>query len=403
MPKELAHGADIKGQLMDGVCQLGDIVGSALGPKGRSAVLPGAEGPLISGSGAFIAGKVEPEGSFAAAGGRLLAQLSRQVGEAAGDGTATAVVLAQRMIREGLRLAAAGADPVEMKKGMQGAAQLAAAALKRIAVPAADRRAIVSIASAAAGDPQVGRLIAEALARVCADGAGTGAESDYGDLSLEVTEGMEFDRGYLLPEMAADQGGAAELDHPYLLVTDETIRSIQPLLPLLEAVRGTGRPLLILADGVEGDALGALMVNRKRGILDAVAVHPPGYGQGRRAQMEDIAILTGAVYLTRENGCPLEEATVRSLGGAASVKVTRSRTVITGGEGDREAVARPISVSALRWRPTAAPCPGTGDWERRLCCGPWRSRPAGSPPTGAWTQTGRWPGSGQAVSAPCWT
>ena len=340
MPKEISHGTDVKKELLEGICQLGDTVSPALGPKGRNTVLTGKGTPLISSSGFSTAQKLKLENSFGAVGADLMRQVSEKVSETVGDGAATAIVLAQRMIQEGFRMTAAGADPMEMRKGMQGAAQLAAAALKKIAVPVTRSVEIARIAAVAAGDARMGDLIAEAMERVTGDGVITVEESDYGELSLDVTEGMQFDRGYLLPEMATDpEGMAAELDHPYILITDEKIDTVRPILPLLGEVSRSGRPLLILAESVEGEALGTLMVNRERGILNAVAVHPPAYGQGRRAQMEDIALLTGATYFTRENGCFLQDATLQSLGGAASVRVTRNSTVITGGEGSREAIA----------------------------------------------------------------
>ena len=340
MPKEIAFGMDIKRQLMHGIHQVGDTVGPTLGPKGRNVVLPGDEKPLITGSGFSTARKIELEDSFENVGASLLCQISEKINETVGDGTTTATVMAQRMIQEGMRMIAAGSNPIEIKKGMQSAAQLAVAALRKITIPISDRQMVTRIATVASGDIRIGEMIGEAMERVSADGMIVVEESAYGEISLDVTDGMRFDRGYILQEMATDQDGiTAELDHPYILVTDEKIDTIQPILPLLSEVSKRGRPLLIFAENVEGDALGTLIANKVRGILNTVAVHPPAYGQGRRAQMEDIAIFTGATYLTRETGCPLQKATIQSLGAAMSAKVTRSTTVITGGEGNRDKIA----------------------------------------------------------------
>jgi chaperonin GroEL len=321
-----------------------------LGPKGRNVVIQRPSGsPWVTNDGATIAKEIELGDDAEDMGLRLIREAAVKTKDLAGDGSTTALVLAQVIIREGMKNISFGANPIELKKGIQGATQLATAAIRKVANPVETREAIAQVAAAAAKDPAIGEMIAEAIDRVGMDGVITVEETGSRDTTLIVKEGMQLGVGYLSPEMVTDRETmVAQLENPYILITDRKIDDPQELLPLLEQVAKQGRPLLILAEGVEGKALGMLVMNKMNGALNSVAIHPPAYGEGRRARMEDIAILTGGTYITDAMGYVLREATLDLLGSAASVRVEKKNTVILGGAGDKNALA--ARVRSLRMR-----------------------------------------------------
>lgn len=346
MPKEIIFRSDIHRKMLSGVHQLADTVKATLGPVGRSVVLhrtPAA--PVFASDGAAIISDFSLEDPFENMGVQIIKDIAQRGKALSGDGMTTAVVLAQRMIQEGERCLAAGADPLELKKGMQGAAQLTAAAVQRLARPVRSSNTIAQVASVASGDPAVGSLVAEALDRVGPNGIVTVDETGSRDTVLQVMEGMQFERGYLSPHMVTDEERmVAELDHPYILITDETISQIHTLAPVLEQVAASGRPLLIIAENVTGDALAALTLNKLRGTLTAAAVQPPAYGEGRRARLEDLAIYTGAALLSRELGRSLENVTLDMLGSAESVRIERHSTAVINGGGSPLQIAERIQM-----------------------------------------------------------
>lgn len=350
MAIEITYHEQARARILSGMDQLADVIKPTLGPKGRTVMLQSpAAAPRIFSDAAAIAKDFLLENPVENMGAQVIREAVMKTGEMVGSGATTSAVLAQYMVREGIRNIAAGANPVELKKGMQGAAQLASAAIKRLSRPASTREIVAQAAAVSSGDPAVGAMVAEAMERVGRDGVVTVEESGGRDAVLHVEEGTQFDRGWLSSQMVTDQERmAAELDHPYILITDKKITSAQDLIPLLEQIMEQGRPLLIIADSVEGEALGLLAVNAKRGALRVVAVPAPAYGEGRRARLEDLAVLTGGELISEELGRSLRETTTEMLGSAASVRVDRSRTIITGGGGNKEALsARAASLRAM--------------------------------------------------------
>jgi len=344
MPKEIVYSEDVRRKMQSGADQLANAVKVTFGPTGRSAVIqrPGVS-PLVTNDGATIAKEMELEAPFEDMGARIIKEAASRTRDAAGDGTTATTVLAQYIIREGIKNIASGANPMELKKGIQGATQLAAAAIKKLARPVETREAIAHVAAVSAEDHAIGEMIAKAMEKAGPDGVVTVDESRTMDTTMSVTEGMQYEKGYLSPEMVTDKGKmTAELNNPYILITDRKISNPQELVPLLEQIAAQGRSLLIVAEAVEGEALGMLVMNKLRGVLNAVAVHPPAYGDGRRARMEDLAILTGSTFITEDTGRALRDTTVDLLGGAASVRVEKNSTVIAGGAGGKEAVAARI-------------------------------------------------------------
>lgn len=346
MAVEIVYHEDAKRQMLTGVDCLADVIKATLGPKGRTAVVQSAGVPLMTSSAAAIVKDFALEDPVENMGAQMICEAVSKTEDAVGGGAATAAVLTQYIVREGFRNIAAGANPAELKKGIQGAAQLAAAAVKKLSKPAG-RVQMAHAAAVSSGDPAIGELVAEAVERAGRDGAVTVEESGGREASLHAEEGIQFERGLLSPHMITDRERmVAELEDPYILVTDQKITSALDLLFLLEQVAAQGRSLLIIADGVEGEALGMLVVNAQSGTLRVAAVMAPAYGDGRRAMLEDIAVFTGGEFISPELGYALREATVEQLGSAASVKIDRRSTVITGGRGRKEPMAE--RVQSLR-------------------------------------------------------
>jgi len=344
MPKEIVYSEDIWRRMQSGVDKLANAVKTSLGPTGRNVVLQRSSGlPLVTNDGATIAKEIELDDYVENMGARLIKEVTAKTKDVVGDGTTTATVLAQYIIREGYKNIAFGANPVELKKGIQGATQLAAAAIRKLAKPVETNETIVQVSATSAKDTKIGEIIAEAMEKVGIDGVITVDESESRDTILDVRKGMQLEVGYLSPGMVTDKEKmVAELDNPYILITDLKITDPQELVPLQDQVAQQGRSLLIIAEGVEGGALGMLVINKMNGLLNAVAIHPPAYGNGRRARMEDVAILTGGTFITKDMGYLLPETTLEMLGSAASVRVEQRNTIIIGGAGDKEAVATRI-------------------------------------------------------------
>ncbi|CAM4228167.1 chaperonin GroEL [Lederbergia lenta] len=342
MAKDIKFSEDARRALLHGVDQLADAVKVTLGPKGRNVVLEKKFGsPLITNDGVTIAKEIELEDAFENMGAKLVSEVASKTNDVAGDGTTTATVLAQAMIREGLKNVTAGANPVGVKKGMEKAVATAVTELQTISKQIEDKESIAQVASISSGDEEVGQLIAEAMERVGNDGVITIEESRGFTTELEVVEGMQFDRGYASPYMVTDSDKMeAVLENPYILITDKKITNIQEVLPVLEQVVQQGKPLLMIAEDVEGEALATLVVNKLRGTFNAVAVKAPGFGDRRKAMLEDIAILTGGEVITEELGLDLKAATLESLGRAAKVVVTKEHTTIVEGAGE------PANISA---------------------------------------------------------
>ena len=345
MPKEIANSADVRKRMMAGVDQLADTVKCTLGPKGRNVVLE-RKGirPLITNDGATIAKEMTFEDHVENMGAQLIREVSAKTNDTAGDGTTTATVLAQCMIHEGYRNMAAGANPVELKKGIQGAALLSAKAIKKMARSVETREEIAQVATISSGDSEIGAMVADALERVGVDGTITVEEGTGFTTELKVSDGLQIEKGFVSNKMVTDpEKEVADLEHPYILITDQKIGNANDILPILQEVAQQGRSLLIIADSVEGEALALLVVNMMRGVLKAVAIQPPVYGDYRRARLEDIAIATGATFITGELGHNIREATMDMLGTAKSAHVERSETVIVGGNGDKNAIAERIA------------------------------------------------------------
>ena len=345
MAKEIKYGAEARAALEAGVNQLADTVRVTLGPKGRNVVLDKSYGaPLITNDGVTIAKEIELEDSFENMGAQLVKEVATKTNDVAGDGTTTATVLAQAMVNAGMKNLAAGANPIILRKGMKKATDCAVEAIAKMSSKVNGKEHIARVAAISAGDEEVGKLVADAMEKVSGDGVITIEESKTMMTELDLVEGMQFDRGYISAYMATDMDKLeAVLDNPYILITDKKISNIQEILPLLEQIVQSGAKLLIVAEDVEGEALTTLIVNKLRGTFNVVAVKAPGYGDRRKAMLEDIAILTGGQVISEELGLDLKEATMAQLGRAKSVKVQKENTVIVDGEGDKEAIAARIS------------------------------------------------------------
>ena len=341
MAKEIKYGAEARAALEAGVNQLADTVRVTLGPKGRNVVLDKSYGaPLITNDGVTIAKEIELEDSFENMGAQLVKEVATKTNDVAGDGTTTATVLAQAMVNAGMKNLAAGANPIILRKGMKKATDCAVEAIAKMSSKVNGKEHIARVAAISAGDEEVGKLVADAMEKVSGDGVITIEESKTMMTELDLVEGMQFDRGYISAYMATDMDKMeAVLDNPYILITDKKISNIQEILPLLEQIVQSGAKLLIVAEDVEGEALTTLIVNKLRGTFNVVAVKAPGYGDRRKAMLEDIAILTGGQVISEELGLDLKEATMAQLGRAKSVKVQKENTVIVDGCGDKNAIA----------------------------------------------------------------
>jgi chaperonin GroEL len=345
MAKELKYGAEARAALQAGVDKLADTVRVTLGPKGRNVVLDKPYGtPVITNDGVTIAKDIELEDNFENMGAQLVKEASTKTNDAAGDGTTTATVLAQAMIKEGMKNLEAGANPIVMRRGMKKATEVAVKAIKEMSQHVNGKDHIAKVASISAGDQSVGNMVADAMEQVTNDGVITIEESKTMQTELDLVKGMQFDRGYISAYMATDMDKMeANLEDPYILITDKKISNIQDLLPLLEQIVQAGKKLLIIAEDIEGEALTTLIVNRLRGTLTVVGVKAPGYGDRRKAMLQDIAILTGGTVISEEVGLDLKEATIDMLGSAKSVKVKKEETVIVDGAGDKDAIQARIA------------------------------------------------------------
>ena len=340
MSKLIKRGDEARKALEAGVNSLADTVKITLGPKGRNVVLDKKYGaPLITNDGVTIAKEIELDDPFENMGAQLVKEVSTKTNDVAGDGTTTATLLAQAMIHEGLKNLAAGANPIVVKKGMAKAVEAAVAEVKKQAKTVDGSKDIARVGAVSSGDEEIGKLIADAMEKVSADGVITIEESKTADTYSEVVEGMQFDRGYITPYMATDmEKMEANLDDPYILITDKKISVIADILPILEQIVQSGKKLLIIAEDVEGEALSTLIVNRLRGTLNVVCVKAPGFGDRRKEMLQDIAILTGGTVISEEVGLELKTATVDMLGRARQVKVTKENTTIVDGAGDAQAI-----------------------------------------------------------------
>ncbi len=345
MAKEIKYGAEARKTLEAGVNKLADTVSVTLGPKGRNVVLDKSFGaPLITNDGVTIAKEIELEDAFENMGAQLVKEVATKTNDVAGDGTTTATVLAQAMINEGMKNLAAGANPIILRKGMKKATNCAVDAIASMSSKVNGKQHIARVAAISAGDEEVGSMVADAMEKVSGDGVITIEESKTMQTELDLVEGMQFDRGYISAYMATDMDKMeATMEDPYILITDKKIANIQEILPVLEQVVQSGAKLLIIAEDVEGEALTTLIVNKLRGTFNVVAVKAPGYGDRRKAMLEDIAILTGGQVISEELGLDLKEATLEQCGRAKSVKVQKENTVIVDGEGDKAAIDARIS------------------------------------------------------------
>lgn len=340
MAKDIKFSADAREGLIEGINKLADTVKVTLGPKGRNVVLDKEFGaPLITNDGVTIAREVELEDRFENMGAQLVKEVATKTNDVAGDGTTTATLLAQAIIREGAKNLAAGANPMVLQKGITKAVDAVVEELKKFSVPVDDSAAIANVAAISAANETIGELIAEAMEKVGKDGVITVEESRSMGTQLDVVEGMQFDRGYLSPYMVTDgEKRVAELDDPYILITDKKISNIQDILPVLEQVLQESRPVLLIADDIEGEALATLVVNKLRGTLNVVAVKAPGYGDRRKDMLQDIATLTGGTVITEDLGYDIKEATVDMLGRAQKVRVEKDKSVIVSGAGEKAAI-----------------------------------------------------------------
>ena len=345
MAKELKYGAEARAALETGVNKLADTVRVTLGPKGRNVVLDKSYGaPLITNDGVTIAKEIELEDAFENMGAQLVKEVATKTNDVAGDGTTTATVLAQAMVNEGIKNLAAGANPIILRKGMKKATDCAVDAIAKMSAKVSGKEQFARVAAVSSGDEEVGQMVADAMEKVSGDGVITIEESKTMLTELDLVEGMQFDRGYISAYMATDMDKMeAVLDNPCILITDKKISNIQEILPLLEQVVQSGAKLLIIAEDVEGEALTTLIVNKLRGTFNVVAVKAPGYGDRRKAMLEDIAILTGGQVISEELGLDLKEVTMDQLGHAKSVKVQKENTVIVDGEGDKAAIQARIA------------------------------------------------------------
>ena len=345
MAKEIKYGAEARKALESGVNQLADTVRVTLGPKGRNVVLSKQFGtPLITNDGVTIAKDIELEDAFENMGAQIVKEVATKTNDVAGDGTTTATVLAQAMINAGMKNLAAGANPIILRRGMKQATDVAVEAIKDMSSTVTGKDQIAKVAAISAGDEAVGQLVADAMEKVSNDGVITIEESKTMQTELDLVEGMQFDRGYISAYMSTDmEKMVAELDDPYILITDKKISNIQELLPVLEQIVQSGAKLLIIAEDVEGEALTTLIVNKLRGTFNVVAVKAPGYGDRRKAMLQDIAILTGGTVISEELGLDLKEVTMDQLGRAKSVRVEKENTIIVDGCGEKEEIAARIS------------------------------------------------------------
>ena len=341
MAKVIKFGEDARKSLLEGVNKLANTVKVTLGPKGRNVVLDKSFGaPLITNDGVTIAKEIELEDKFENMGARLVKEVSTKTNDVAGDGTTTATVLAQSMIKEGVRNVAAGSDPMAIKRGIDKAVNTAVEGLKEISSTVNGKEDIARVASISANNEEIGNLIADAMEKVSKDGVITIEESKTSNTELNVVEGMQFDKGYLSPYMATDtEKMEAVLDNPYILITDKKISNIQEILPLLESLMQESGKLLIICDDMEGEALSTLILNKLRGVLNVVAVKAPGFGDKRKAMLEDIAVLTGGEVITSDLGLELKDTTIAQLGKAKQVKVQKENTIIVDGAGDKQQIA----------------------------------------------------------------
>ena len=341
MAKQIKFGEDARKSLLEGVNKLADTVKVTLGPKGRNVVLDKSFGaPLITNDGVTIAKEIELEDKFENMGARIVKEVSEKTNDVAGDGTTTATVLAQSMIKEGVKNVAAGADPMSIKRGMDKAVNVAVEGLKKISSEVNGKEDIARVASISANNEEVGELIAEAMEKVSKDGVITIEESKTSNTELNVVEGMQFDKGYVSPYMVTDTDKMeAVIDNPYILITDKKISNIQEILPLLEALMQQSAKLVIICDDIEGEALSTLVLNKLRGVLNVVAVKAPGFGDKRKAMLEDIAVLTGGEVITSDLGLELKDTTIEQLGRAKQVKVQKENTIIVDGMGDKAQLA----------------------------------------------------------------
>ena len=345
MAKEIKYGAEARKALEAGVNKLADTVRVTIGPKGRNVVLDKSFGaPLITNDGVTIAKEIELEDAFENMGAQLIREVAAKTNDVAGDGTTTATVLAQAMVNEGMKNLAAGANPIVLRKGMKKATDAAVEAVASMSRKIDSKESIASVAAISAGDAEVGAMVADAMEKVSNDGVITIEESKTMKTELDLVEGMQFDRGYISAYMATDmEKMEAVLENPYILITDKKVSNIQELLPVLEQIVQSGARLLIIAEDIEGEALTTLIVNKLRGTFNVVAVKAPGYGDRRKAMLEDIAILTGGQVISEELGLDLKEVTLDQLGRAKSVKVQKENTVIVDGMGDKDRIAGRIA------------------------------------------------------------
>ncbi|MFS9156145.1 chaperonin GroEL [Streptococcus infantis] len=346
MAKDIKFSSDARSAMVRGVDILADTVKVTLGPKGRNVVLEKSFGsPLITNDGVTIAKEIELEDHFENMGAKLVSEVASKTNDIAGDGTTTATVLTQAIVREGIKNVTAGANPIGIRRGIEAAVATAVDALKNNAIPVANKEAIAQVAAVSSRSEKVGEYISEAMEKVGKDGVITIEESRGMETELEVVEGMQFDRGYLSQYMVTDnEKMVADLENPYILITDKKISNIQEILPLLESILQSSRPLLIIADDVDGEALPTLVLNKIRGTFNVVAVKAPGFGDRRKAMLEDIAILTGGTVITEDLGLELKDATIEALGQAAKVSVDKDSTVIVEGAGNPEAIANRVAV-----------------------------------------------------------
>ena len=341
MAKDIKYGEDARKKLLNGVNKLADTVKVTLGPKGRNVVLDKSFGaPLITNDGVTIAKEIELEDKFENMGARLVKEVSEKTNDVAGDGTTTATVLAQAMCREGVKNVAAGTDPMAIKRGMDKATTAAVEALKKISSPVNGKDDIARVASISADNEEIGNLIADAMEKVTTNGVITIEESKTSNTELNVVEGMQFDKGYVSPYMVTDtEKMIADMDNPYILITDKKIDNIQEILPLLENVMKMSGKLVIICDDIEGEALSTLILNKLRGVLNVVAVKAPGYGDKRKEMLQDIAVLTGGEVITSDLGLELKDTEITQLGRAKQVKVEKDKTIIVDGNGDKQQIA----------------------------------------------------------------
>ena len=341
MAKEIKFSEDARAKMLAGVDKLANTVKSTIGPKGRNVVLEQSYGaPTITNDGVTIAKAIELEDHFENMGAKLVAEVASKTNDIAGDGTTTATVLTQAIVNEGMKNVTAGANPVGIRKGIEKATKTAVDSLHKMSHKVESKSDIQQIASISAANEEVGKFIADAMEKVGNDGVITVEESKGIDTSLDVVEGMQFDRGYLSQYMVTDEDKMeADLDNPYILITDKKISNIQEVLPLLQSVVQQGRPLLIIADDVDGEALPTLVLNKIRGTFNVVAVKAPGFGDRRKEMLQDIAILTGGTVITDDLGLQLKDTTIDQLGSAAKVTVTKENTTIVEGSGDKDKIS----------------------------------------------------------------